>query len=265
MYRHIRHFIFLLFIVLITSALISCQKNKETLALPFPSDFFAEVTTDYPYVVMVVGPGGRGLCSGIFISERAVLTASHCVQESGQYTVIASFGIFASNDVVTFGPGVLNDPNDIGLIIFPITVAFRDQGQVAEVGDTVFEGDVIRVVGFGCNDFINGGGAGVKRTGTNVVYLIRQYIELRTPLTSGVRTVGTYGIMGPVNRAGACFGDSGSPMLRAENDVHRLVGTSHSGGHNGTEVASDYIDLTRSDNRNFLVQVNQDRGLGIFP
>src|SRR5439155_14651374 len=132
----------------------------------------------------------NGLCSGTFISEKAVLTAAHCAKTDGDYQVVASFGSFTTNQKVVLGPGVVDDPNDLAILIFDHNVASRGQGQVADIASSIHVGDTVRLVGFGCNNVTTRTGAGVKRTGTNVVAQISDYIEFDTPLNdsnSGAR------------------------------------------------------------------------------
>ena len=97
--------------------------------LPTPTAQLTTVTDQYPAVVMIILPGDVGMCSGTFISPNTVLTAAHCTLNQGQYMVQASFGTFTTNTTVKFGPGVVNDPNDIALLIFDSNVADRDKAR----------------------------------------------------------------------------------------------------------------------------------------
>lgn len=239
--------------------IIGCQKHNTDF-LPTPNGQYALVTSEYPAVVKVILPNGAGLCSGTFISARAVLTAAHCTQRSGTYTIISSFGTYTTSGRVNYGPGIVDDPNDISILYFNYNVADESQGQVAHLGDSVRRGDILRLIGFGCNDLNSRTGSGVKRTGTNMVYDVSDYIELVTPQSS---TGGSRGILGPENRAGSCFGDSGGPAVQTRSGQLELVGVAHSGGEADYGVVSDYVDMTRSDNRNFIASVNASRNLGI--
>lgn len=244
----------------IVAVLMSCGKRRDLDSLPTPSREFVEVTSGYPSVVKVISPGGSSMCTGTFISQRAILTAAHCTPTQGYYTIVTSWGIFATNHRVNYGSGEVNDPNDISLLYFDSDVASVEAGQVSRISDRIFVDDVIRLVGFGCNDIETRRGSGVKRTGTNVVYDISNYIELITPLNTGG---GGRGILGPLNRAGSCFGDSGGPMFRDIGGELMVVGVAHAGGYSSRYTFSDYINLARSDNRGFIYEKNRDLNLNI--
>ena len=244
----------------ITLSLIACQK-RSLLDLPSPSGSAAYVTNEYPAVVKIGLPGGRGLCTGTFISPRAVLTAAHCTPTSGNYTVSTDWGTFMTSQKVVMGPGVVDDPNDIAILIFSTDVADPEQGQVAAIGGGASPGQVLRLIGFGCNSFETRRGAGLKRTGTNMVYDVNDYITFLTPRNdSGTRR----GIIGSDNRAGACFGDSGGPAAANREDGALVVlGVAHTGGEADDDYVSDYVSLGRGDNRNFISNANNTYNLGI--
>jgi len=245
--------------ILFSISLVACQQ-KSLLDLPSPSSVAAQETGAYPAVVKVILPGGRGLCSGTFISPRAVLTAAHCTLAAGTYTISGAFGTFTTSGRLNYGAGVVDDPNDISILYFDRDVADRAEGQVADLGSDVRAGEIVRLIGYGCNSLETRRGSGVKRTGTNMVYEVNDYIELLTPRSNG----GLRGIIGADNRAGACFGDSGGPAAETRDDGTLVVkGVAHTGGESEDAYVSDYVNLTRSDNRNFISQANRDHDLGI--
>ena len=100
-------------------------------------------------------------------------------------------------------------------MIFGNSVASRSLGQVYGVGSEVQTGETLRLVGFGCDNIETRDGSGVKRTGTNVVANIDDFVEFVTPedATTGSASQESQKILGPDNRAGSCFGDSGGPAL----------------------------------------------------
>lgn len=239
----------------ISLALISCAKsNSAESGLPSPSSALAGITTDYSAVVMVVLPGGSGICTGTRISKHAVLTASHCVKSTGRYSITESGHTFSTYTVKAFGPGVVADPNDIALLIFDAEIATDD--QIYGIGASVHSGDTLRLVGYGCNNLSTKTGAGTKRTGTNVVESVDDYVEFSTPATAT-------GILGASNRSGSCFGDSGGPAINESADVKTVVGVTHAGGYEGSNIISQYCDLTRSDNRGWLSTQNTTYNLAI--
>ncbi|MCB0405633.1 MAG: hypothetical protein KDD51_12690, partial [Bdellovibrionales bacterium] len=103
-------------------------------------------------------------------------------------------------------------------------------------------------------------GAGIKRTGTNQVYRVTDYIEIVTPLgTSSGRS-----LLGPANRAGSCFGDSGGPMLRETESGAEIIGVAHAGAWGEQFVLSQYGNLNRNDNLLFLREASEDFDLNLF-
>jgi len=236
-----------------------CAQENALDLLEIPSELDVIETSDYPAVVRVIGPGGVGLCTGTFISSRAVLTAAHCTLDAGTYTVLTSFGTYATNTRENYGTGDVDDPNDLSVLVFSGDVADSNTEQVLPIGDSVGPLNYVRIVGFGCTNIDSGLGVGIKRTGTNQVYRLTDYIELATPITDS-NTVGR-GILGPLNRAGSCFGDSGGPLLRERNERWEIVGVGHAGGISGDYIISQYGNVNRGDNLNFLSDTNALYGL----
>ena len=240
----------------ISLALISCAKQTSTQdGLPSPTSSISTSTTGYSPVVMVILPGGSGICSGTFIHPRLVLTAAHCTKNSGMYQVRGNFGVASTYTKRNFGTGEVEDPNDLSVLVFDEGQV--DQSEVYGIDDSVHSGETLRLVGYGCNSLSKKTGAGVKRTGTNQVYEQNDYVEFLTPRSS------TAGILGADNRAGSCFGDSGGPALDESSGTPRVSAVTHAGGYYGDSILSQYIDLSRSDNRNFIAGVASEFGVTV--
>jgi hypothetical protein len=256
MFQYVGGLVRLAALVIISLSLVACGKKATNFSLPTPSNSLIEMTTDFPGVGMVVLPDGAGICTGSFVSDRAVLTAAHCLLKSGRYSFVTSAGTFYTSSKLVMGSGAIDDSNDIGILIFDPGTASTE--QIYNFGNQVANGDTIRLVGLGCNDLDTRRGAGVKRTGTNAVAFVDDYINFLTPRNY------SRGILGPSNRAGSCFGDSGGPAFAEVDGELKIVGVTHAGGVMGQDLISEYINVAnRSDNRNWLRDRNNQYNLGM--
>lgn len=244
--------------------MIACGKQPEVAYSSSPQVEALADQNAYPSVVMVVLPEGAGICTGTFISPRAVLTAAHCTQEDGRYSVMTAFGTFSTYTKLNLSEGLLEDPYDVSLLIFASDVAKRSSGQVAYLGSEGRAGEKIRLVGYGCNNLDTRRGAGIKRAGTNRIDSVGDYVELKTPFSAPARTVVNRPILGPQDEAGSCFGDSGGPMFRSDAYENALVGITHAGGSNGSYIISQYLNLAQSAIQNFLHDADSHHSLGIY-
>jgi hypothetical protein len=123
------------------------------------------------------------------------------------------------------------------------------------------EGDEVRIVGYGCNDLTTKLGSGIKRTGTNKIAHVGDYLEL---LSTPRSTTSSNAILGPSNQAGSCFGDSGGPMLHVQNDAYRVVGVTHAGGWSSNLLLSEFVNVNRVQNMEFIEDIDAEYELHIF-
>ncbi len=250
-------------------ALIGCGKDPRD-GMPTPSGTFAAVTNGYSPVVLVVMPDQEGICTGTVVSEIAVLSAAHCAMKNGKkikgkYLILTDHGSFqAHSDSVYYPEGTKGDvtsTDDIAIITFNKNnpIAERGKDQIYGIGNSISERQAVRLVGYGCSNVLTRKGAGLKRTGTNLVWKLNDYIEIVSPLTSG------RGVGGPENVAYSCFGDSGGPLLAMIGDAYMVVGVVHAGGQLGDydEISQFTNVANNAENRNWLITMNNQLDLGI--
>ncbi len=254
------------YLIPIALCLVGCAQTQDYSMLSAASSEEVKQTSEYPAVVLVGMPGGYGMCTGTIVSPRGVVTAAHCTLSPGNYRIYTTEGWFITSVRRNLGTGDVNDTSDLSMLIFDEDIAEPDQGAVMGIGSRRPErGEEVRLVGFGCNDLNTKQGSGVKRTGTNNLYRVTDYLELVSTPTEKLRqSFASTRILGSENQAGACFGDSGGPMLQIQDDVWKLVGVTHAGGWDDNMIRSEFIDLNRSANIGFLRQMDQQYALHIF-
>jgi hypothetical protein len=222
--------------------LTGCGNSLSERQLPLPSSRLATATRAFPGVVMITG---KELCTGTLVGPSTVLTAAHCLRGGGPFTVHTSKGPVQSTQQIQLGTGIEGDPHDLALLYLPSFSAPSN-----EIIPFAFEGsvgDTVTLVGYGCasSELLSSGG--VKRIGTNVIADQTDFLEIATP---GIQIKA---IAGPENRAGACFGDSGGPLLKQTVKGFAVIGVGHGAYNEGSRQMSQFVNLNHSINKSFLL------------
>jgi hypothetical protein len=183
--------------------------------------------------------GGYAVCTGTFVSDNTLVTASHCVDPNqpgatafvratelatDQFESVYGAGIHAQSAItsglIQYGGGsgldVSQTFQDIAIVIFPDHSAPATT-KIAASGPQ--PGDPVTIVGFGMTDMHSDQSTdpSIKRTGSNIVPRLAATLQLPSD---------TYLIEGRASTIGAVakdtmisHGDSGGPLLTANQTV----------------------------------------------
>lgn len=235
---------------ILTTALLLCGCSDDNW-LPKPSRFSVYETTDFHPVVQIYTPGMMGACTGTFVSDVAVLTASHCVRQGNDKVNLRNHLLEARAEFVSAMsmPFDGENPYDVALLrVLPSPV--RGKPLSYPIGDKVSVRDIVHLVGYGTDRTSRDG---TKLTGTNAIYRITNMLQLRFADAVGLR--------GAANRAGGTRGDSGGPLLKKVGENYSVVGVIQSREDEGYLTYA--VDLTRSEVRDFIREQNQKHNLQI--
>lgn len=256
--KHVGRILLSTFFLILAVYMTGCAQQLDENSIPSAAGRFATVTNEYPGVVMVIAPQGRGMCTGTIVAENAVLTAAHCLLDSGTYTVRTKNGDFKTTNVQAHGTGDVDDVNDIGVLIFSSAIT-TNQDEIYPIAQTVAKGEAVAVVGYGCSSVEKRTGSGIKRAGTNRISEKDAYLVLLTPKTSNNR-----GIIGDASQAGTCFGDSGGPLFRSNGGKLEIAGVTHAGGTYSSYYVSEFVNVAdNTSNRNFLRGIESSEKISI--
>ena len=214
-----------------------------------------------PSVALIYLPNGKGICSGVVVGLKALLTAAHCVKGlSGRFEARTKKGRFSTySDSIHYrnyaNAGTVDDVGDIAMMIFDQTIA--EPEHVTPIGSNVKMGSRVKMAGYGCDDIVTRQGSGVLRSLTTKLSDTDRdgFLAISENFKNATRTV---------TGGGTCFGDSGGPLWQQNPDGEwMLVGDVHAGGQEGNQQISYFTNLIKSSNYNYLQDLNDTHNLGM--
>lgn len=235
--------------------LFGCGPHNEEASFPFITNGKTIGKIVFPEVVKLhksLDSGFKiGHCTGTFVSDRIILTASHCakgeVDEVGfvkdanvSYKAQKPTRVF--RNVKWIDGGEDRNKYDLALLEFaePLSKTWlKIRSTPAQTGDA------ITIVGFGVVNMKNRSGADRKRMGENVIKNRAEGVLAFEGVASGDTLDGTNAASGD--------GDSGGPML-IDGD---LVGVTSNGVLKEDTKISFYTDLHSEYSEKFFEDARQ--------
>jgi hypothetical protein len=202
--------------------LLGCSSSEDVENKPIesmPNVVNGVATSDYKAVVQIIiehGLFSESYCTGTFIKDDLLITASHCV-DGGKVVRLStgakSIGIL-KNPLYKRGSGDWVS-QDFALVRFKKGTS---KYTLPLATKPIKDKDVVTLVGFGINDYRRDGEAsinsvfGVKRTATNV-YSVNRYLIDQGIIRFNGRSTNVSGKKGDGTRGSLGQGDSGGSLL----------------------------------------------------
>ncbi|HZJ06563.1 MAG TPA: trypsin-like serine protease [Nocardioidaceae bacterium] len=233
-------------IVAVLIAIVAALGLGTTSAQAVTGNFVADYEHEYVgLIVFYDGDGGYShRCSGSLLTETVFLTAGHCVTLDDAGTLAPAARVYFEQDVndpatgAPFAGGVeahtlhsygfeglgnLPQSRDVGLVILdqPVTEVYPEIDTYASLGAA----GTLDSYGTGIDAKVDLSGYGVQNANKNHPVESLERLTAATFIIGGrnPRNNGGYNVQIASNlgggRGGACFGDSGGPILLAGTDV----------------------------------------------
>jgi V8-like Glu-specific endopeptidase len=195
-------------------------------------------STSVFFVIATFNNGQMGFCTGTLVSPRVILTAAHCVDPAREGASSVMVRVMNEPDDTMLMMSDLRNvvqirrhpmysgqgANDLALLQLDVTVPGVTPEQLVRTPPSTWQGQPIRVVGYGRTS-----ASGASDTGTR-----------RVVSTSIARSMSETFEFGAAGTLGICSGDSGGPSFwRGPDGRERVAGVHSYGTTNQCGIGGD--------------------------